>query len=131
MSLYVNQNYAQPTAELRRYSLRLDGMASLAAPHDGGVLVTKPFTFEGDRLGINFATSAAGGIRVEILDESGDPIPGFTLADSVEQIGNEIDRVVGWKGGADLSSLAGRVIRLRVVMKDADLYSFRFAGVSD
>ena len=131
MSLYVNQNYAQPTAELRRYSLRLDGMASLSAPHDGGVLVTKPFTFEGDRLGINFATSAAGGIRVEILDESGDPIPGFTLADSVEQIGNEIDREVDWKGGADLSALAGRVVHLRVVMKDADLYSFRFADASD
>ena len=131
MSLYVNQNYAQPTAELRRYSLRLDGMASLSALHDGGVLVTKPFTFEGDRLGINFATSAAGGIRVEILDESGDPIPGFTLADSVEQIGNEIDREVDWKGGADLSALAGRVVHLRVVMKDADLYSFRFADASD
>ena len=28
MSLFVNQNYAQPTAELRRYSMRLDGLAS-------------------------------------------------------------------------------------------------------
>ena len=29
MSLYVNQNYGQPTACLHRYSLRLDGFASV------------------------------------------------------------------------------------------------------
>ena len=47
MSLYVNQNYGQPTAHLRRYSLRLDGFASVGADYDGGEMRTKPLTFSG------------------------------------------------------------------------------------
>lgn len=126
MSIYVNQNYAQPTAHLRRYSLRVDGFASAYAPYEGGELLTKPFTFTGDRLSINFSTSAAGGIRFEFQDEQGRAIPGFTLDDCREQIGNEIDRVVTWKGGTDVSALAGKPVRLRIAMKDADLFSLCF-----
>jgi hypothetical protein len=126
MSLYVNQDYAQPTSHLRRYSLRLDGFASARAEHEGGEMSTRLLTFSGNRLELNFATSAAGGIRVEIQDEAGRPIPGFTLAQSVETIGNELDRVVRWKDGEDLGSLAGRPVRIRFVMKDADLYALRF-----
>lgn len=126
MSLYANQNYGQPTAHLRRYSLRLDGLASVQAPDDGGEFTTKPIVFAGQRLLVNFATSAAGGLRVEILDGEGKPLPGFTLADSVETIGNETERAVTWKAGNSVESLAGRPIRLRFVMRDADLYAMRF-----
>jgi hypothetical protein len=126
MSLYVQQNYGQPTAHLRRYSLRLDGFASVQAPYGGGELVTRPLTFSGKRLTVNFATSAAGGIRVEIQTPDGKPVPGHTLADATELIGNEISREVTWKGGADVSALAGKPVRLRFVMKDADLYSLQF-----
>ena len=75
---------------------------------------------------INFGTSAAGGIRVEIQDVGGKPLPGFALTDANEQIGNEVERVVSWKQGSDVSSLAGKAVRLRFVIKDADLYSLRF-----
>jgi len=126
MSLYLNQDYAQPTSHLRRYSLRLDGFASAQAPYHGGELITKPLTFTGRELSINFGTSAAGSIQVEIQDPTGNPVPGFSLADSREQIGNEIDRVVTWKQGSDVSSLAGKPVRLRFVIKDADLYAFKF-----
>jgi hypothetical protein len=131
MSVYTNQDYAQPTAHLHRYSLRLDGFASVRAPYEGGEMVMKPLTFPGAgrRLLLNFATSAAGDIRVEIQDAAGTPIPGFTLADSVESIGNEIERPARWKKtGSDLRQLAGKVVRFRFVMKDADLYAIRFAG---
>ena len=126
MSLYVNQNYAQPTAELRRYSMRLDGLASIHAGHDGGELLTKPLVFAGDRLEANFATSAAGGIRLELQDADGTPIPGFSLEDSIELIGNEIARDFAWRGASDLGALAGTPVRLRFVLRDADLFSFRF-----
>jgi hypothetical protein len=126
MSLYANQNYGQPTSHLRRYSLRLDGFAVAVAPYAGGQLVTKPLTFAGRELELNFATSAAGGVRVEVQDAAGRPVPGFALADAVETIGNETDRAVRWKGGSDVSVLAGKPVRLRFVMKDARLYSFRF-----
>lgn len=127
ISCYTNQDYAQPTAHLHRYSLRLDGFASVRAPFEGGELVTKPLTFQGARLLMNFSTSAAGGIRVEIQDADGKALPGFTLADSVETIGNEIERAARWKTGENVSALAGRTVRLRFVIKDADLYAIRFA----
>ncbi len=126
MSLYVNQDYAQPTAHLRRYSMRLDGLASARAEYAGGELLTKPITFAGKHLSINFATSAPGSVRVEIQTPDGKPTPGFALEDCREQIGNEIDRIVSWKGGNDVSSLADKPVRLRFVMKDADLYAFQF-----
>lgn len=125
MSMYVNQNYGQPTACLHRYSLRLDGFASVEAGYEGGEMTTRPLTFEGDALFLNFATSAAGGIRVEIQDVAGHPIPGFSLADCAEQIGNEIERAVNFSGGS-LAKIAGKAIRLRFVLKDADLFSIRF-----
>lgn len=130
MSCYTNQDYAQPTSHLRRYSMRLDGFASVRAPYEGGEMITKPLTFKGARLMMNFSTSAAGGIRVEVQDVDGKAIPGFTLADSVETIGNEIERAARWKGGNDLSKLAKQAVRLRFAMKDADLYAVRFAGAA-
>ncbi len=126
MSVYAGQNYAQPTANLHRYSLRLDGFVSVNAPYAGGEMTTKAFTFSGKRLYVNFSTSAAGQIAVEIQDAPGHPIPGFSLSDCHPLIGNEIDRAVFWKNGSDLSQLQGKPIRLRFVMKDADLYAIQF-----
>jgi hypothetical protein len=37
-----------------------------------------------------------------------------------------LDRAVQWKGDAALERLAGTPVRLRFVMKDADLYALRF-----
>ncbi len=130
MSVYVNQNYAQPTAELRRHSMRVDGLASMRADAEGGVWTTRPLVFEGDRLSLNFATSAAGGIRVSLLDVDGTPIPGYGGDDAIEQIGNEIDRIVTWSGGSEVGELAGRPIRIRFEMRDADLFAFRFQGTA-
>ncbi|WP_373652537.1 hypothetical protein [Schlesneria sp. DSM 10557] len=126
LSLYVNQDYAQPTSHVRRYTLRLDGFTSLRAGVKQGELLTKPLTFSGDELEINFSTSAAGGLHFELQNLDGTPLPGFSLEECQEQIGNELDRVVTWKSGTSLKSIAGKPVRMRVVMKDADLFSFRF-----
>jgi hypothetical protein len=126
MSVYVNQDYAQPTAHLHRYTLRIDGFASLHAPYEGGKVITNPFRFTGDTLFLNFSTSAAGFIKVEMLDLHGNPIEGFELENAKEMIGNEIEKAVAWKGNPDLHELMDKPVRLRFVMKDADLYSMRF-----
>jgi hypothetical protein len=128
ISIYYSQNYQHPTAHLRRGVLRTDGLGSVNAPYAGGELVTKPLVFEGNNLVVNYATSAAGSVRAEIQDSDGAPIKGFSLDDSPELYGDEIDRVVEWKGGADLGALAGKPVRVRFAMKDADLYSLRFAA---
>ncbi|MGI5819572.1 MAG: hypothetical protein ACOX9R_15890 [Armatimonadota bacterium] len=128
LSFYSVEDYWQNNAaSLRRYTLRLDGFVALHAPLSGGEMVTKPLTFEGDELFLNFATSAAGEIRVEVQDRSGAPIAGLMLDDCDPVFGDEIERAVTWRGGrSDLSVLSAEPIRLRVVMRDADLFSLRF-----
>ena len=59
-------------------------------------MVTRPITFDGRYLELNYATSAAGSIRVEVQDQAGRPIPGYTLEECPYIIGNEIARLVGW-----------------------------------
>ncbi|HSW44985.1 MAG TPA: hypothetical protein VLM89_05395 [Phycisphaerae bacterium] len=126
MSLYVQRHYAQPSHCLQRLTLRPDGFVSVHAPYSGAEMITKPLVFSGKELTINFATSAAGALQVEIQDAAGRAIPGFALTDSTESFGDELERVVTWKSGADASKLAGQPVRLRFVMKDADLYAIRF-----
>jgi hypothetical protein len=126
MFIYRMSHYAQPSSHMERYSLRTDGFVSVNAPYRGGELITKPFAFSGSKLEVNFATSAAGGMRVEIQDADGKAIPGYALADCPEMIGDEIDRGILWSGGGDVGKLAEKPIRLRFSMKDADLYSLRF-----
>ncbi len=126
MFIYRLSHYAQPSAHLSRYSLRLDGFVSIHASYEGGELLSKPFRFEGKELEINFDSSAAGELRFEIQSLDGTPISGYALEDCMPIIGNEIGSIVHWQGGSDVSSLAGIPIRLRVFMSDADLYSFRF-----
>jgi len=111
---------------VRRYTLRLDGFVSIKAPLSGGELVTRPVTFTGRSLTVNFATSAAGDLRVELQDSDGSPLPGFTLEDADPAFGDAIERTLHWRAGSDVSSLAGRPVRLRFVLRDADLYAFRF-----
>jgi len=126
MSIYVNCDYAQPTAHLRRYTLRLDGFASINAGFAGGEFVTRPLIVKGNRLMLNFATSAAGSIRVEVQDAAGKPLPGYALEDAQELVGNEISKAVRWKSGDVLHGADKQPIRLRFVMQDADIFALRF-----
>jgi len=126
ISIYWIEHYRHPTCRIRRGTLRTDGFVSVHAPYAGGELLTKPLKFEGSNLVINYSTSAVGYICVEIQDEQGRPIPGYGLDEASEIYGDEIERIVAWSGGPDVSALSGRPIRLRFVMRDADLYSIRF-----
>ena len=127
ISLYANERYHQdvPTV-IRRFTLRVDGFASVQAPLSGGEVVTKLLTFAGSELVLNLSTSAAGGVRVQIEDANGMAAEGYLLADCNEVFGDGLARVVSWKGGSDLSAFAGKVVRLRIELKDADVYSLRF-----
>ena len=127
LSFYVTESSHQGESNrLRRFTLRIDGFVSLCAPAAGGELLTKPLIFQGEHLLINFSTSAAGSIRIEIQNQQGHPIPGFTLDQCPEIFGDSLERTVSWKGGADVSSLVGKSVRLRFQLSDADLYAFGF-----
>jgi hypothetical protein len=126
LSIYVCRHNAQESVHVARYTLRPDGFVSIHADAPGGELATRPLTFTGKALELNYSTSAAGSVRVEIQDAAGKPIPGFTLDDCPEIFGDRLEQTVEWKQGSDLSKLAGQPIRLRFVLQDADLYAIRF-----
>ena len=134
MSFYVSRNYSQNTAFIERMVLRLDGLTSLNAPYGGGQMITKPFIFKGEQLEINYSTSAAGHIAIEIQSPDGSPIPNFTLKDSSIIQGDAIEQKIYWPGknsksdigGPNLKNLSGFPIRLKFDMKDADIYSMKF-----
>lgn len=127
LSMFASEDYWRgESTTIRRYTLRIDGFVSANAPLSGAELVTKPLIFAGSQLSLNISTSAAGNAFVEIQDDSGKPIPGYSTDDCWEIIGDTLDYTVRWKNGTDASPLAGRPIRLRFTMKDADLYSFQF-----
>ncbi|NPV46816.1 MAG: hypothetical protein HPY69_07650 [Armatimonadetes bacterium] len=128
IQMFVARHYMQDSWHIERLLLRTDGFVSITAAWAGGEAVTRSLVFRGSRLEINYRTGAAGSVRVEIQDETDAPIPGRSLADCREIIGDEMDRVVTWQDGSDLSALAGRAVCLRFVLRDADLFSLRFRG---
>lgn len=128
ISMYYSELYRSPETCLRRCTVRTDGFVSLEGPYTGwGEFTTHPLTFTGKKLEINYSTSGGGSMMVELQDEAGKALPGFTLADCPAIFGDKIEGVVHWKKGDDVSSLAGKPVRMRVRLRDAHLYAFRFA----
>ena len=129
ISMLFSEGYwREGESHLRRYTIRLDGFVSVQAPYAGGEVITRPLVFAGNELSINFSTSAAGSVRVEIQDAGGKPIPEYRLKDCPEIIGDRVDRTIRWKSRPDIGVLAGKPVRLRFVMQDADIYSFQFTN---
>jgi hypothetical protein len=89
-------------------------------------MVTRPIVFEGSELVMNYSTSAAGSVQVELQDAQGAPLPGFALDDSEIMYGDSLEQPMLWKNSPDLGAWAGTPVRLRFVLKDADLFSQRF-----
>ena len=114
------------TTPFRRFILRLDGIASLHAGPDSGEMLTKPFQFTGSQLELNYSTSAGGNIRIEIQNESGQPLPGFSLDDAPFFVGDSIASTYQWKNNPSLKPLEHKNIRLRFVIQEADIFSLRF-----
>ncbi len=132
LAFYVERHYTFPSNQVERFTLRTDGFVSAHTGNAGGEFVTKPLIFTGGRLLLNYATAANGGIQIEIQDAQGRPIPGFYLEDSPHIFGDKIDQEIAWghaKGQTDrnpLKHLAGMPVRLRFVMRDADVYAIQF-----
>jgi len=123
LNIFVYRNHwtGEPTV-LERYALRKDGFVSLHAGVEEKHLLTKPFTFSGDRLKLNFSTSAAGHVYITIIREDG------KRARSCELFGDSTDRMVNFD--SPLEDFAGRKVRMLVELSDADVYAFEFTSDS-
>ena len=116
-SLYISEHYRHDDNRIRRITVRKQGFASMHGDAKGGEFTTRPMKFEGSKLHLNYATSAAGSIGVKVEDEAG-----AVLAELPELYGDELDLAA-----LDVSALKGKTVRLRVTLQDADLYALRFA----
>jgi len=117
----------QNIAGISRLTSRRDGFTSVRGAYSGGGFSTPALTFSGRELVLNVNTSATGQVRVALLDAGGRPIEGFT-AEQCDLIhtSNEINRVVRWRGNADVTRLAGRPVRLKFLLRNSDLFAFQF-----
>ncbi|WP_206026270.1 hypothetical protein [Roseimicrobium sp. ORNL1] len=123
VSVFASEAYYKgPGSRIRRFTFRVDGFVSASA-QEGGELITKPLTFVGEKLSLNIVSK--GDTRVEVQDAHGKAIPGFSLEDCTPIRGDFTDHTIAWKGGS-LAELQGKPIRLRLVLRQADLFALQF-----
>lgn len=103
--------------------LRRDGFASLDAGEESGSLTTRPLVFKGKYLFINAAASG-GQVRAEVQDAEGHPIAPFTAENCLPFQGDQTKQRISWKGADDLSSVSGKVVRIKFTLTKGSLYAF-------
>ena len=116
--------------------LKKDRFAALEAGPAEGFVVTQPFVCTGGGLAVNADATGlsrrvnshtfGGAVRVEVLDETGAPIPGFTRDDAVAIHGDELSRDVRWHGvesDRPLDAFTGRTISLKIYLTASRLYA--------
>ena len=104
-------------------TLRRDGFASMNAGSESATLTTRPVRFAGKHLFVNI-DNPQGELRVEILSDEGKPIEPHTREKCVPLQCDSTIEPVRWAKGDDLSSLAGKAVRLKFYMTKSKLYAF-------
>ncbi len=149
---HSSYNRDESKSAVYRVVQRLDGFISADAPYDTfGTIITKPFTFKGNRLVLNIDTDALGYAQVGFLDEQGSPIPGYSVDDCIYINGDFIRTEVEWmknteqftgvspkteeelvelagrvRSDTDVSELAGKTVHLVFRMRGTKLYALQF-----
>ena len=117
---------ARTDGVIYRYVQRVDGFVSLDFEREGGRCVTAPVQADGARLLLNVNTGALGDLRVAVLETNGEAIEGLGAEECEVLRTNSTHAAVVWKSGEELTSLAGREVRLEFIGAAAKLFSFRF-----
>ena len=122
LSLYAYDNHwsAREPAVLNRYTIRMDGFASLHADGVERIAATELLSYEGEEMRINFETSARGYLFVTLIDGSGNRFA------SCETFGSALDRKVIFDDPEAVKRNAGKPVVIEFRMRDADLYSMQF-----
>lgn len=93
-----------------------------------GILETKPFRFQGGKLRVN-ADMSAEDLRVELLDKSGEVIPGFERQNSRLVRSDKLRFEVSWASANETNSLKklaqNRSIAVRFILRRGSLFSFQ------
>ena len=103
--------------------MRLDGFVSKSASNVEGAIVTKPFRIVKKELRVNYRAHG-GMLKVELLSPNGSAVLGYTAAESLALKGDDIDAVVSWDTASTI--LVADDVRLRFILKNCEIFSFRF-----
>ena len=109
--------------------LRKEGFISIRGPANGGVLCTRKLVWPGGKLVVN-ADAHEGELNVRVSDEHRKVLPGFDYDDCVTFQGDDVAHEISWQE-ASIESLAGKLIRLEIFLKNAEIYTFRATGDSE
>lgn len=121
-SCVTSGNYSNGATGLAK--LRRDGFASM----DGtGILTTEKVAFSGKYLYVN-ANASGGSLKAELLDANGKVIPGYSVNDCVALTEDSTKTKLSFGEGKDLSAFAGKGVKLRFYLENAELYSFWVTG---
>ena len=133
---YRNRGVSQKAAWNREYldgsaiclaKLRLDGFCSLKGGVEPGTVLSVPLEVQGSELHIN-VDAWRGSVRAELFDAGdGRPLPGYSLEECLPVAVDEVDEPLQWKDKKSISDLAGKTIRVRFSLLNAELYAFWFA----
>jgi hypothetical protein len=106
---------------------RLDGFVSADAAYTGGEFTSPLLQFSGEQLALNVNCSAMGEVWVEIQDETGQAIPGYTMSESISVDRNHIAAPVRWQENDHVAELINRPIHLHFKLRACKLYAFQFS----
>lgn len=109
-----------------RWVQRVDGFVSLDFGVTKGRARTQAVRVTGSRLLLNVDPGALGELRVGLLDAGGRTLAGFGFDECEPVQINATGVAVSWREGSDLSSLAGRDVRVEFHATRTKLFSFRF-----
>ncbi|MSU37308.1 MAG: hypothetical protein EXS36_19870 [Pedosphaera sp.] len=130
------ENGQQIESAIGLATLRQDGFVSLDAGKEAGIMVTKPLVIPNGSPGGGLSVNAAvrGELRIEILDPKGNVLPGFEASDCRPIKTDALEHAVHWdqkrnlddESKPSIEALRGKPVRLKFLLRDGSLYSFRF-----
>jgi hypothetical protein len=103
-------------------TLRKDGFASLDAGATIGTILTRTLTGAGGPLRVNYR-AVGGSLKVEVLDENNNVLPGYSQADCVALNSDSVDQTITWATHTDLPA-GVTLLRLRFILQNASVFSF-------
>lgn len=103
---------------------RKHGWVSLRPDGPRGELTTRVLA-AGSALSLNARTESGGSLRVEVLDESGQPLAAYSGQNAALFTGDSTDAPLAWQGGT-LRQLPARPLRLRIAVERAELFALNW-----
>ena len=107
-------------------TLRPEGFVSIDSTVRDGVMITRPFVSQGNRLVVNAISGPSGYLEAELTDADDDVVPGFGRDACDTFKGDSTAHVLSWSGRTDLPQrVLASGAKLRFFSRHTSLYSFR------